>query len=157
MAAMEPDSVDAVVSDPPYYLTAVSRGGSPRLAGTGPYGRHTVDTNTTLRGFMGRVWDGDGLAHSPEFWQIVFRVVKPGGVVKAFAGTRTFHNMAWAMEQAGFERISLEAWAYGSGFPKSLNVGKSIDRMEYQRRERLLKEALAANGFSSVVWSNDRG
>lgn len=135
MAAMEEASVDAVVSDPPYYLTAVSRHGSPRTAGTGPFGRHTLDTKVTPRGFMGRTWDGDGLAHSPEFWTIVFRVLRPGGIVKAFAGTRTYHNMAYAMEVAGFGDIRLEAWGYGSGFPKSLNVSKAIDKMKGAVRE----------------------
>lgn len=56
-----------------------------------------------------------------------YRVLVPGGVIKAFSATRTFHRMAAAMQEAGFTDIRLEAWSYGSGFPKSLNIGKSIE------------------------------
>ena len=130
---MDPSSVHVVASDPPYDLTAVSRGGSPRKAGTGPFGRHTLDTKNPpgSGGFMGQAWDGTGIAFSQEFWGRLFRVLKPGGTVKVFGGTRTFHRMAAAMEQAGFllgKGESLEAWGYGSGFPKSLSVEKSMDR-----------------------------
>jgi site-specific DNA-methyltransferase (adenine-specific) len=57
-----------------------------------------------------------------------FRVLRPGGVIKAFSGSRTFHRMTKAMSEVGFVDISLEAWAYGSGFPKSMNVSKAIDK-----------------------------
>lgn len=134
MDQMGDATIDAVVSDPPYDLTSVSRGGSPRVAGTGPYGRHALDTKVSARGFMGKTWDGTGIAFSQEFWSRVYRVVKPGGVVKVFGGTRTFHNMAFAMEQVGFVDLTLEAWGYGSGFPKSLNVSKAIDKMKGLKR-----------------------
>jgi hypothetical protein len=77
---------------------------------------------------MGKTWDATGVAFSDEFWNEVFRVLRSGGVVKAFGGTRTFHQMAAAMERAGFENLRLEAWVYGSGFPKSMDVSKAIDR-----------------------------
>jgi len=121
------DSIGFIVCDPPYDLTSVSRGGSSRVAGTGPFGRHTLGTKTSARGFMGKEWDGTGIAFSEDFWDEVFRILKPGGMVKAFSGTRTFHRMAMAMAHAGFEELRLETWAYGSGFPKSLNVAKAID------------------------------
>jgi len=77
---------------------------------------------------MGKGWDTGkaGIAFSPELWDEVYRTLRPGGIVKAFSGTRTFHRMAAAMEEAGFLDIHLETWCYGSGFPKSLNVGKAI-------------------------------
>ena len=125
---LEEGSVGSMVSDPPYDLTGVSRGGSPRTAGTGPYGRHTLETKVTPRGFMGKSWDGTGIAFSQEFWGRVHRVLRPGGTVKAFGGTRTFHRMAVAMEDAGFENIGLGAWMYASGFPKSLDVSRAIDK-----------------------------
>lgn len=78
---------------------------------------------------MGKGWDGSGIAFSPALWDEVYRVLKPGGVVKAFSGTRTFHRMAQAIAKAGFINIGLEAWKYGSGFPKSLNVGKALDKL----------------------------
>ena len=63
-----------------------------------------------------------------QWLQEAHRVLEPGGIIKAFSGTRTFHRLAAAMEQAGFTDIRLEAWVYGSGFPKSLNIGMAIDK-----------------------------
>jgi len=84
---------------------------------------------------MGKEWDGTGIAFSQEFWGQVFRVLKPGGVVKAFGGTRTFHRMAEAMEQAGLKDIRVEAWTYGSGFPKSMNISKQLDKAAGAERD----------------------
>ena len=123
----EEGSVGAFICDPPYDLTAVSRGGSSRQAGTGPFGRHELDTVTIRGGFMGKKWDGTGIAFSADLWDEVYRVLRPGGVVKAFSGTRTYHRMAAAMAEAGFIDLRVESWNYGSGFPKSMNVGKALD------------------------------
>ena len=81
--------------------------------------------------FMSKGWDGTGIAFNVNLWKEIYRALKPGGVatVKAFSGTRTFHRMAVAMEESGFSDIQFEAWNYGSGFPKSLNVGKAMDKM----------------------------
>ena len=71
-------------------------------------------------------------------WLIeVFRVLKPGGIIKVFGATRTFHRMAAAMEDAGFTNLDLEAWMYGSGFPKSLNVSKALDKKAGAEREKV--------------------
>ena len=101
--------------------------------------------------FMGKDWDKlDGIGFSKpgigdretgmsehlaamQAWHVrwlieAHRVLRPGGVIKAFSGTRTFHRLAAAMEDAGFAQVKLEAWTYGSGFPKSLNVSKSLDK-----------------------------
>jgi len=121
-------SVGAFCCDPPYDLTAVSRGGSARQAGSGPYGRHELDTKNPRGGFMGKTWDGTGIAFSPLLWDEVYRVLRPGGAIKAFSGTRTFHRMVAAMQDAGFRDLRLEAWNYGSGFPKSMNIGKALDK-----------------------------
>lgn len=88
---------------------------------------------------MGRGWDNLGKGESQRLWhkewlEQALRVLRPGGVLKAFNGTRTMHHMAMAMETAGFEKISFEAWAYGSGFPKSLNISKAIDKMRGAKR-----------------------
>lgn len=64
-----------------------------------------------------------------------YRVLVPGGVIKAFSATRTFHRMATAMQEAGFTDIRLEAWNYGSGFPKSMNIGKTLDKAAGAERE----------------------
>jgi hypothetical protein len=83
---------DAIVTDPPYEL-----------------------------GFMGKKWDATGIAYSVELWREVLRVLKPGGHLLAFGGTRTYHRMTCAIEDAGFEIRDCVAWMYGTGFPKSLN------------------------------------
>jgi site-specific DNA-methyltransferase (adenine-specific) len=83
--------------------------------------------------FMGKAWDYD--VPSVEIWQEVLRVLKPGGHLLAFAGARTQHRMAVAIEDAGFEIRDMIAWVYGSGFPKSLDVSKAIDRAAGAERE----------------------
>lgn len=88
--------------------------------------------------FMGKRWDYD--VPSVEIWAECLRVLKPGGHLLAFAGTRTQHRMAVRIEDAGFEIRDMIAWVYGSGFPKSLDVSKAVDRMdasEEQERRRL--------------------
>jgi site-specific DNA-methyltransferase (adenine-specific) len=83
--------------------------------------------------FMGKAWDYD--VPSAEVWREVWRVLKPGGHLLAFAGTRTQHRMAVQIEDAGFEIRDMIAWVYGSGFPKSLNVSKAIDKAAGAERE----------------------
>lgn len=97
LKSMEDESVDSIVTDPPYGLS-----------------------------FMGKKWDYD--VPSEEIWGECLRVLKPGGHLLAFAGTRTQHRMAVRIEDAGFEIRDMIAWVYGSGFPKSLDVSKAIDK-----------------------------
>lgn len=132
MRALESSSVDAVVTDPPYHLT--NRGGGPGKATDNPYTR--ARAGAASRGFMGKTWDGGDVAFRPETWAEVLRVAKPGAYLAAFGGTRTYHRLACAIEDAGWElRDSvlrghmpqpedcpwLCGWLYGSGFPKSHN------------------------------------
>jgi len=112
LASLPDCSVDSVVTDPPYEL-----------------------------GFMGKAWDGSGIAYSVEMWGEVLRVLKPGGHLCAFGGTRTYHRMACAIEDAGFEIRDSLHWVYGSGFPKSLDVSKAIDKANGEP-DRLLKFTL---------------
>jgi DNA modification methylase len=140
------NSVDAVVTDPPYHLTSiVKRFGSPTAAPLnnadakagrwGPYHR-------TSSGFMGQQWDGGDLAFRAETWAEVLRVLKPGGHLVAFGGTRTYHRLAVGIEDAGFELRDLIAWLYGSGFPKSHDVAKGLDRMAGASREIIGEQTL---------------
>lgn len=78
--------------------------------------------------FLNRHWDVS--VPSVEVWRECLRVVKPGGLLLSFAGTRTHHKMVFNIEQSGFEIIDLIAWVYGSGFPKSLNISKAFDKLE---------------------------
>jgi len=122
LRTLEDASVDAIVTDPPYDLTSVSRNGSRRINNPDtPAGR-------TGRGFMGKHWDGTGVAFDPELWAELLRVAKPGAHLLAFGGTRTYHRMTVAIEDAGWEIRDCLVWAYASGFPKSLDVSKALDK-----------------------------
>ena len=78
---------------------------------------------------MGATWDNGQVAFNPELWAKVYRVLKPGGHMVAFGGTRTFHRLACAIEDAGFEIRDTISWNFGSGFPKSHDISKAIDRI----------------------------
>ena len=102
-----PDNcIDSIVTDPPYEL-----------------------------GFMGKSWDNSGIAYNVELWRECLRVLKPGGHLLAFGGSRTYHRLACAVEDAGFEVRDQIMWLYGSGFPKSLDVTKAIDKAAGAERE----------------------
>lgn len=91
---------DAILCDPPYEL-----------------------------GFMGKSWDSSGIAFDTEMWADIYKLLKPGAHLLAFSGSRTYHRMACAIEDAGFEIRDMIEWVYGSGFPKSLNIGKAVDKL----------------------------
>jgi len=134
MASLPAGSVHAIVTDPPYDLTAGKKGGSGEasLNLDSPYGRSRIGTGG---GFMGQEWDSTGVAFDPATWRAALRVLAPGGYLVAFGGTRTAHRMVCAIEDAGFEIRDTLAWLYGSGFPKSLDVSKAIDKAAGVERE----------------------
>lgn len=123
MATLPECSVDAIVTDPPYELTSGKKGGTGAASVNleSPYGRARIGTGNGAGGFMGMQWDATGVAFDPETWRQALRVLKPGGYLLAFSGTRTYHRMACAIEDAGFEIRDQIGWLYGSGFPKSHN------------------------------------
>lgn len=121
MKTLDAESIDAIVTDPPYALTGASRGGSQRNAGTGPFGRHTLGTKPK-GGFMGKEWDAS--LPSPEIWSEALRAAKPGTHLLAFGGTRTFHRLTVAIEDAGWEIRDCIMWVYGSGFTKGFNLNR---------------------------------
>ena len=100
------NSIDSIVCDPPYEL-----------------------------GFMGKRWDSTGIAYDLAVWTECLRVLKPGGHLIAFGGTRTYHRMTVAIEDAGFEIRDCIMYLYGSGFPKSLDVSKALDKQAGAERE----------------------
>ncbi|AVO25482.1 DNA methylase [Mycobacterium phage Kykar] len=106
LTELEDASVDSIVTDPPYELA-----------------------------FMGKKWDNSGIAFDVEMWEQCLRVLKPGGHLLAFGGSRTWHRLTVAIEDAGFEIRDSIAWLYGSGFPKSLDVSKAIDKAAGAERE----------------------
>jgi DNA modification methylase len=120
------ECIDAIVTDPPYEL-----------------------------GFMGKSWDKSGAAYSVDLWREALRVLKPGGHLLAFGGTRTYHRLACAIEDAGFEIRDQIQWIYGSGFPKSLDVSKAIDKMHGVEREIIgQKYQGLGNGSTNGVYSD---
>lgn len=128
LRTMPDNSVDSIVTDPPYGLTTNKKGGTGVASVNleSPYGCARICTGNGAGGFMGHKWDSD--VPSVEIWAECLRVLKPGGYLLAFAGTRTQHRMAVRIEDAGFEIRDMIAWVYGSGFPKSLDVSKAIDK-----------------------------
>jgi site-specific DNA-methyltransferase (adenine-specific) len=125
MSELEPDSIDSCVTDPPYHLTSIvkrfSRSNLEQSADKDLTKVKAGQYRRLAKGFMGQKWDGGDVAFRPETWAAVFRVLKPGAHLVAFSGTRTYHRMVCAIEDAGFEIRDQLAWVYGSGFPKSHN------------------------------------
>lgn len=106
LRSLDGESVDAVVTDPPYEISFLNRG-----------------------------WDSTGIAFRKKTWEEVLRVLKPGGHLLAFGAARTYHRMTVAIEDAGFEIRDSLHWIYASGFPKALNVSKAIDQTLNAERE----------------------
>ncbi len=119
------NSIDSCVTDGPYALVSIVKrfgkeGSANTPTGDGKHAR-------LARGFMGKTWDTGEVVNSVDFWREIYRVLKPGGHLISFGGTRTFHRMACAVEDAGFEIRDMIQWLYGTGFPKSHDVMKGID------------------------------
>jgi site-specific DNA-methyltransferase (adenine-specific) len=126
------NSIDSIVTDPPYEL-----------------------------GFMGKSWDASGVAYDVTVWQECLRVLKPGGHLLSFGGSRTYHRMACAIEDAGFQIRDQIMWVYGSGFPKSLNISKAIDKAASAEREvvgsKLGQPGYHMQGHSSTTGAFNHG
>lgn len=115
LKTLQENSVDSICCDPPYEL-----------------------------GFMGKSWDSTGIANNKDMWAECLRVLKPGGHLLAFSGTRTYHRMASAIEDAGFEVRNQLCWAFGSGFPKSLNIGRALLKD--------IERELRKQGIENITW-----
>lgn len=141
LAAMACGSIDAVVTDPPYHLTSNVR-------------RFRAGARASA-GFMGKAWDGGDIAFRPETWAGVLRVLKPGGHLVAFAAPKNSHRMVCAIEDAGFEIRDGLMWLYGSGFPKSRNVSKAIDKAAGAEREDIGPNLKHHGGGTNNVYAQD--
>ena len=123
LEVIEPNTIDSIITDPPYELN-----------------------------FMNKGWDNSGIAFQPSTWQKCYEVLKPGGYLLAFGGSRTFHRIACAIEDAGFEIRDTIMWLYGSGFPKSMDISKQIDKKPQANRtiefKKWLKQKLDNCGKS---------
>ena len=144
--------VDSIVTDPPYHLTSIverfgKEGSAPAKDKDGAFQRQSV-------GFMGKEWDGGDIAFRKETWELFMKVLKPGGHLLAFSGSRTYHRMAVAIEDAGFDIRDQIMWLYGSGFPKSLNIGKSVDKK--LGNERIKTGQTKIHGIKGMPQSEER-
>lgn len=133
MRAMPPDTVDAILTDPPYHLTSIkARYGKTDIDRDGTNetrARNRSDAMARLAGgFMGKAWDGGDVAFRVETWQAAYRVLKPGGYLMAFASSRGYHRMTVAIEDAGFIIHPLIGWVFGNGFPKATDASRMIDQ-----------------------------
>lgn len=149
------NSIDSVVTDPPYALVSITK----RFGGANAKPPKGDVYQRAVSGFMNATWDTGETAFAVEFWAEVMRVLKPGGHVVAFSGTRTYHRLACAIEDAGFEMRDMLQWLYGSGFPKSHNVAKVTGLIEHEGLGTALKPAcepivLARKALSSTVAAN---
>jgi DNA modification methylase len=128
MAELEPNSVEAVVTDPPYGLSK-----EPDIRAVLKHWLDGDDYEHGSSGFMGKTWDS--FVPGPVIWKECHRVLKPGGYLLCFASTRTFDLMAIALRLAGFDQHPFLAWIFGSGFPKAANLSKAIDKAAGVERE----------------------
>ncbi len=122
---LEPNSIDAVVTDPPYEIN-----------------------------FMNKGWDNTGIVFQKETWEKVLKVLKHGGHLLAFNHSRTFHRMAVAIEDAGFQIRDTIMWLYGSGFPKSHDVSKAIDRQFGVERKKGIEGRYSKRRPQNIVKTN---
>ncbi len=110
LEVIEPNSIDSIITDPPYELNFMSKG-----------------------------WDNAGVSFQPDTWKKCYEVLKDGGYLLAFGGSRTFHRIACTIEDAGFEIRDTIMWLYGSGFPKSMDISKSLDKRNKNTKEEYIK------------------
>ena len=126
--------VDSIVTDPPYHLTSIVERFGKDNSAPAQYGTDGAFKRAST-GFMGKEWDGGDIAFRQETWELCLKVLKPGGHLLAFSASRNYHRMAVAIEDAGFEIRDQVMWLYGSGFPKSMNIGKALDKKLGNKRE----------------------
>jgi len=131
LKTLEDSSIESVVCDPPYGLSQLKQ--KEYLKIMGEWARGNFSYMPKKKGFMGQSWDG--FVPPPSLWSEVLRILKPGGHALVFAGSRTQDLMGLSLRIAGFEIRDCIQWVYGSGFPKSYNIGKAVDKALGNERE----------------------
>ena len=137
LKTIEDNYFDSVVTDPPYHLTSIAK----RFTNSteAKYGKDGSFQRLS-KGFVGHEWDGGDIAFTTDLWKEVYRTIKPGAVLLAFAATRNYHRMATAIEDSGFEIFDMINWIYGSGFPKRKNLLKPAHEPIVMARKGVNKE-----------------
>ena len=132
---LEENSVDAIVTDPPYGLAFMGKEwdtfNKNQFGKMGEEGKNDLKVKKNFKILPRYNYDKNNMQETFRLFGIeALRVLKPGGYLLAFGGTRTYHRLACGIEDAGFEIRDCIQWLYGSGFPKSLNIGKQIDKIQ---------------------------
>ena len=137
LKTLDDNVFDSCVTDPPYHLQSIVK----RFT-KGPNAKYGKDGsfNRLSKGFLGEEWDGGDIAFQKELWEQIYRTLKPGSVLLAFAATRNYHRMATAVEDGGFEIFDMINWIYGSGFPKRKNLLKPAHEPIVMARKGVNKE-----------------
>ena len=137
LKTVEDNHFDSVVTDPPYHLTSIAK----RFTNSteAKYGKDGSFQRLS-KGFVGHEWDGGAIAFTTDLWKEVYRTIKLGAVLLAFAATRNYHRMATAIEDSGFEIFDMINWIYGSGFPKRKNLLKPAHEPIVMARKGVNKE-----------------
>ncbi len=160
------NSVDSVVTDPPYHLQSIVKRFGGKNAAPAKHGTDGAFKRASA-GFMSKTWDGGDIAFQTELWAEVLRVLKPGAHGLAMGGTRTFHRLVCAIEDAGADIRDCIVYTFGSGFPKSLNVSKAIDKssgaerqiigedLSYYRRGNRANATFQSPGGSARLFSQE--
>lgn len=123
-----PDHFDSVVTDPPYHLESIVKRFGGQNAAPAKEGRDGGFARASQK-FIGKTWDGGDIAFRPETWAKVLRVLKPGGHAFAFSHATTFHRMAVALEDAGFDFRDMYAWLYATGLPKNHPTARALEKI----------------------------
>jgi hypothetical protein len=150
------NSIDSIVTDPPYALVSIVKRFGKEGSAEVKSGKSGVYKRASA-GFMGKQWDTGETAFAIEFWQECLRILKPGGHVVAFGGTRSYHRLACAVEDAGFEIRDMLSWIYGSGFPKSYDVSKGLDKSAGVKRKILSERPAFGIGGNGVLGGHAEG
>ena len=158
LKTIEDNYFDSVVTDPPYHLTSIAK----RFTNSteAKYGKDGSFQRLS-KGFHGHEWDGGDIAFTIDLWKEVYRTIKPGAVLLAFAATRNYHKMATAIENSGFEIMDMINWIYGSGFPKRKNLLKPAHEPIVMARKGINKDLnldeCRVNGDNPKKWTKPKG
>ncbi len=147
--------VQSIVTDPPYNLESIRKRFGNAASAAAKFGKDGAYLRAS-RGFMNAQWDSD-IAFQPETWRLAFDLLSPGGHLLAFGGSRTEHRLVCAIEDAGFEIRDKILWLFASGFPKSHNVSKAIDKAAGAERERIrgVRSGVVGGVYAQDAWSKE--
>ena len=158
LKTIEDNHFDSVITDPPYHLTSIAK----RFTNSteAKYGKDGSFQRLS-KGFHGHEWDGGDIAFTTDLWKEVYRTIKPGAVLLAFAATRNYHKMATAIDNSGFEIMDMINWIYGSGFPKRKNLLKPAHEPIVMARKGVNKDLnldeCRVNGDNPKKWTKPKG